>query len=165
MYDEVSQSTRNKTVSSIWTLAYTGQQYNHWVAFLEVNSGLSVKVDMTQFEYSEMAVLFLSQKTYAYSAYAAHRRQFATKGNPTVGNILDLIFAADKNNVKLDRYKLSPTGQGCAFWTYRFMERIEEAGYVECGESEVVYDEIQWHWVGGKAENNLGLQNRQGEFM
>ena len=151
-------------VNRIWALAYAGQQYNHWVAFLEVNSGLSVRVDMTQFGYSEMGVLFLSQKLYAYSYHAAHRRPFATTGNPTVGNILSLI-SADENDVKLDRYKLSPTGQGCAYWIYKFMERIEEAGYIEPGASAVVFDDIQWHWADGQAENELGLRNRKGEFV
>ena len=152
-------------VSCIRTLAYAGQQYNHWVAFLEVNSGLSVKVDMTQFEYSEMGVLVLSQKSYACSDHVAHRRQFSTTGNPTVGDILDLIFTADENNVKLDCYKMFPTGQGCAYWTYKFMEKIEEAGYIERGEAAVVFDEIQWYWDSSKAENKIGLQNRKGEFM
>ena len=120
---------------------------------------------MTQFEYSEMGVLFLSQKSYAHSDNAAHRRQFSTTGNPTVGDVLDLIFTADENNVKLDCDKLSPTGQGCAYWTYKFMERIEEAGYIERGEAAAVFDEIQWYWARSKAENKLGLQNRTGKFI
>lgn len=120
---------------------------------------------MTQFECSEMGVLFLFQKSYAHSDQAAYWRQFSTTGNLIVGDVLGLIFTADENNVKLDCYKLSPTGQGCAYWIYKFMGRIEEAGYIERGEAAVVFDEIQWHWVSSNAENNLGLQNRKGEFM
>jgi len=45
------------------------------------------------------------------------------------------------------------------------MERIEEAGYIEPGASAVVFDDIQWHWADGQAENELGLRNRKGEFV
>jgi len=67
--------------------------------------------------------------------------------SPTVGDIIDLIFIADENNVKLDGYRLSPTGQGRAYWTYNFIERIEKAGYIERGAAEVVFEDIQWHWA------------------
>ena len=120
---------------------------------------------MAQSGYSEMGVLFLSEKSYAHSDHPAHRRQFLITGNPTVGDVLDLIVNADENNVTLDCYKLSPTGQGCAYWIYKFMERIEEAGYIERGEAAAVFDEIQWYWARSKAENKLGLQNRTGKFI
>jgi hypothetical protein len=132
---------------------------------LEGNPEHSVKIDVTQFDYSEIGVLFLSEGSNVYSEQAAHRRQSSTTGNPTVGNILDLIFTADENNVKLDCYKLSPTGQGCAYWTYKFMERIEEVGYIEHGEAAAVFEEIQWYWDRSEAKYKLGLQNRQGVFM
>jgi len=152
-------------VSCIWALAYPGQQYNHWVVFLEIEPDLSVKVDMTQYDYGEMAVLFLSEKSYGYSHSAAHRRSFSTMRGPTVGDIIDLIFTTDENNVKLDSYKLSPTGQGCAYWTYNFIERIEKAGYIERGAAGVVFEDIQWHWADNRKASQLGLRNRQGEFV
>jgi hypothetical protein len=132
---------------------------------LEIDPDLSVKVDMTQDDYSEIGVLFISEKSYGHSHSAAHRRSFSTRGNPTISDILNLIFTADENNVKLDSYKLSATGQGCAYWTYKFIERIEEAGYIERGAAALVFDEIQWHWASGRAESQLGLRNRQGDFV
>lgn len=120
---------------------------------------------MAQDDYSEIGTLFISEKSDGYSNEAAHQRSFSTRGNPTVGDILDLIFTTDEYNHKLDSYKLSATGQGCAYWTYKFFERIEEAGYIEWGAAELVFDDIQWHWAGGQAESWLGLQNRQGEFV
>ena len=53
-------------------------------------------------------------------------------GSSTVGDILDVIFTADANEANLDCYKLSPAGQGCAYWTYK----IEEAGYIEAGAAD-----------------------------
>jgi hypothetical protein len=132
---------------------------------LEIDSELSVKVDMTQYDYSEMGVLFISEKSYGHSHSAAHRRSFSIRGNPTVSDILNLIFKADENNVKLDSYKLSATGQGCAYWTYKSIERIEEAGYIERGAAATIFDAIQWHWASDRAESKLGLRNRQGEFV
>lgn len=86
-------------------------------------------------------------------------------GNPTVGDVLDLIFTTDENNIKLDCYKLSPTGQGCAYWVCKLMERIERAGYVGHGEAAAVFEDIQWFWQGHKRQHKSGLQNRQGEFL
>ena len=120
---------------------------------------------MVQYGYSEMGVLFLSEEDYGYSPSSAYRRRSLVMGNPTVGDVLDLIFATDESNIKLDRYKLSPTGQGCAYWVYKLMERIERAGYIEHGESEAVFEDIQWFWQGHKQQHKLGLQNRQGQFM
>jgi hypothetical protein len=120
---------------------------------------------MTQYDFGEMGVLFLHEKTYGSSYSAAHRRSFSTLGSPTVRDILDLIFIADENNVRLDSYKLSPTGQGCAYWTYRFIERIEKAEYIERGAAGVVLNDIEWHWVDNGKSSQLGLRNRQGEFV
>jgi hypothetical protein len=120
---------------------------------------------MTRYGYLEMGVLFLSEKNYGYSARGAYQRRSSIMGNPTVGDVLDLIFNTDENNIKLDCYKLSPTGQGCAYWVYKLMERIERAGYIERGEAGATFEDIQWLWDDGHRQYKLGLQNRKGEFM
>jgi hypothetical protein len=143
-------------------LASTGLQYNHWVTLLQVTEALYVQINMTRVDVSEDGVLFLSED--CFPLHTAYQRWLAIVGYRTVGEILDLIFDV-KTDIKLSCYKLSPTGQGCAYWTYRLMERIEDAGYIETGASAAVLEEIQWHWANNQADSWLGLRNRKGEFL
>lgn len=56
-----------------------------------------------------------------------------------------------RNNQRLDRYCFNDLGVGCGYWTYRFVERLEESNYIAKGTAAYVYDVMKWFYIGGTA--------------
>jgi hypothetical protein len=157
-------------VTSIWVAAYPLQnsKVHHWVAFLELGAtNESIKVDMTVSGDGSNGLLLFWAKDYVGSVNAAYQISYPTMGGPTVQQIFDLITTPDQynNNRRLDRYRFSEQGNGCAFWIYSFLLRVEQAGYLTQGTATQVWNAMQYYYVGGVAKEQVVVQGiREGTF-
>jgi hypothetical protein len=132
-------------VRRIHVCAYPPQgnapQANHWVAFLEIDGAVSVKVDMTPGSDSSTGVAMFSYKTYSASTTTVVDRVYETRNNPTVQTILDLV-----TQNRLDKYRFHADGEGCRYWIYRFIQTLETAGYVDPGTAADVWSHLSYFW-------------------
>jgi hypothetical protein len=154
-------------VNHIWVAAYLlpNSRVHHWVAFLEVDNEESVKLDMTVSGDGSTGLLMFLGKEYVGSVNAAYQMSFPTIGSPTVQQIFDLITTPDNNNRRLDRYRFSAQGNGCAFWTYNFLLRVEQAGYLAQGTATQVWNAMQYYYILGVAQERVVVQGeREGTF-
>jgi hypothetical protein len=166
---QVPQNQMQSTVTRIWVAAYPLQnsRVHHWVAFLELVGGRSVKVDMTVSGDESTGLLMFLAKQYVGSVNATYQISFPTIGSPTLQQIFDLITTPDphNNNRRLDRYRFSAQGNGCAFWTYNFLLRVERAGYLAQGAATQVWNAMQYYYIGGVAQEQVVVQGeREGTF-
>lgn len=164
---QIPQDQMQSAVTRIWVAAYPLQNssVHHWVAFLEIVGGRSVKVDMTVSGDGSTGLLMFSSKRYVGSLNAAYQISFPTIGSPTVQQIFDLITTPDNNNRRLDRYRFSAQGNGCAFWTYNFLLLVEQAGYLAQGTATQVWNAMQYYYIGGVAQGQVVVEGeRAGTF-
>jgi hypothetical protein len=152
MQSSVDAATMAKTVTRITLSAYPkngARDVNHWVAFLETGAEESVKVDMTPGADGSTGVILFAPKPYLQTDKAVFDIKFPTLNNPTVQQIYDLITTPDpyNNNQTLERYRFTADGDGCRYWIYRFILRVEQAGYLAQGTAGQVYQYVCNFWT------------------
>ena len=166
---KVTQAQMQSIVIRIWITAYPlpNSRVHHWVAYFELPDEKSVKLDMTVGGDGSTGFLVLLPKTSVGSTTAAYQISFSTIGSPTVQQIFDLIITPDQhnNNRRLERYRYSAQGNGCAFWIYNFLLRLERVGYLAQGSATQVWNAMQYYYVDGVAQKQVVVQGtREGTF-
>jgi hypothetical protein len=154
-------------VTHIWVVGYTvvpQSRVHHWVVFLQISETESIKVDMTPLS-DYKGVLQFVYKGYAVTERAAFRVQYPTINDPTVEQIYNLLTIPDQNNVRMDRYKFSPQGNGCAFWIFTFLLKMEARGYLAEGTANEVREYMKYFYVRNVSQGPAQVQGeRQGTF-
>jgi len=116
-------------------------QANHWVAFLELDGQVSVKVDMTPGSDGSTGVAMFSYRTYRSTMQAVVDLVYETRNNPTVQTILNLV-----TEKRLDKYRFNADGEGCRLWIYKFIKSLEDAGYLDAGTAGTVWNYLSYFW-------------------
>lgn len=151
--------TTNATVASkmsaivryISVVAYvvaSESRINHWTVFLDIGQDEpeSIMVDMIPVLNNTGMIQFLHESPDVNRT--DFRRQYPTTDTPTVQQIYNILTTPDQNNVRLDRYRFSPQGNGCAFWTVTFLSKMETLGYLAKGIATQVWGYMQYYYVG-----------------
>lgn len=161
-------SKMSAIVSDISVVAYhvaPQSRVNHWAVFLHIGPDESVMVDMIPVNMNNTGMIQFHHKNYDVSNRVDFRLKYPTINNPTVQQIYNILTTPDQANVRLDRYKFSPQGNGCAFWTVTFLTKMETLGYLAQGTAAQVWGYMQYYYIGNVAQGPVEVQGeRQGTF-
>jgi hypothetical protein len=110
-------------------------------------------------------IIMFHYKECAITDKYVFRVEYPTINNPTVEQIYNMLATPDKKNIRLDRYRFSPQGNGCAFWGYIFLLKIEEAGYLATGTGNKVWGHMQDFYINGVSQGPVVADGeRKGTF-
>lgn len=160
-------SKMSAIITDVWVVACTvtpQSRVHHWVVFLQISEEESIKVDMAPVS-NENGVLQFTYKGYDVTDRAAFRVKYPTINNPTVQQIYNLLTTPDQKNIRMDRYRFSPQGNGCAFWTFTFISKMESMGYLAPDTANQVWGYMQHFYVGNVSQGPPQVQGeRNGTF-
>jgi len=124
----------------------------HWVTYLETNDPRdSILIDMNVGADLSTGVVIVQEDPYgSYNKIPiAHCHTFDTGRVPcTVGMVLTLLTMPHSFNdgLRLDRYKFTAEGTGCAWWIYNFITKLEAHEYLAKGSGSIMNDDLHWIW-------------------
>lgn len=117
---------------------------NHWVAYLELAGGGSIKIDMSPGGGRDYltGILMLESNAYNIVANYAVRRFFEFIQPSTVNTIIALI-----TQNKRDRYKFTEHGEGCRYWIHTLLSDLEAAGILAEGSAARALESMSQIWL------------------
>ncbi|KAI0546515.1 hypothetical protein F4679DRAFT_598698 [Xylaria curta] len=114
---------------------------NHWVMFLQYSAISSVKVDMYPSKFSGKGILELSSKKYTQSDRAIYSFSIETINGLTVETLADTI-----NKSGLDKYYFTKELEGCRYWIYCIIHKLEEDSYLPAGSTKNAWDSLSYYY-------------------
>ncbi|KAG6023221.1 hypothetical protein E4U40_004087 [Claviceps sp. LM458 group G5] len=132
---------------------------NHWIIFLEIAHDHSVRMNMTPGGGPDglQGELEISTKRYMFTDQTIHRLSFPTRGEPKVEDFVKVINANG-----LQKYDFHPEWEGCRFWVYTFISRLEREGVVEAGSAVRMKESIPYYYV--DSVERIYREPREGKF-
>jgi hypothetical protein len=137
---------------------------NHWAIFLQVGEN-TVKLDMLPSANLSTGVVMVEHKTDDKDG-RAFETSFPTSAGPTVQDIVDLLTKPDDMGKRLDKYRFTEEGNGCAFWCKCVISAVEMELFLEDATAEAAWDVMQFYYVDGKKQGAVIVAgDRKGAFF
>jgi hypothetical protein len=128
----------------------------HWVTYLETHDPKdTILIDMNVRADLSTGVLMIQHDPYKSrdKIPIAHCRTFDSGRVPcTFGMVLQLLKMPDSCNdgLRLERYKFTAEGTGCAWWIYHFITKLEGQEYLAEGSASIMNNDLHWIWSHGQ---------------
>jgi hypothetical protein len=137
---------------------------NHWCLFLELdNVSTVIKVDMTPGDTLTGLILFHAEPRLPKGT--AFPTGYPVIGSLSAQRMFDMLSISDKLDRRLDRYKFTEDGNGCAYWASQLLLRLEEEKHLEPGTAKDVWDAMKMFYVDGQPRHEVRLKGeREGLF-
>lgn len=152
--EEFNEADLREEVDKIHILAHTNEHNegdgdapptNHWSCFLEISPQRSVELDMIPGYGSDglRGKLMASSKQCAHTDKAIHRLSFwPANGRPKVEEIIRVI-----NDNRLQKYTFTPEWEGCRFWIFTLVSKLERRGIVQSASANRVWNAVSCYWI------------------
>ncbi|KAH6719533.1 hypothetical protein BKA61DRAFT_473500 [Leptodontidium sp. MPI-SDFR-AT-0119] len=134
-----------------------GISENHWSIYLLLQSGASVRMNMTA-QYGEpTGKLVVDEFKYQLTNSALRHWDYEMVSGVTVKMVKDLVYYQGR-----DRYQFSGGGSGCRYWCYTVLQDLESYKYVVNGSYAKLWPHLQFRY--SKSREPVKLNWVEGDF-